>query len=220
MIGDLEKFLRKRLELELPGERAHIEMAPIRRPMAEEARHWKDTRHSAVLVLLYPYGGKINTVLMRRPDTGGVHSKQVSFPGGGRDETDEHIHDSALREAEEEMGIARNSVRVAGKLSDLYIPPSKSLVTPVIGFSSSRPDFVPDGKEVDEVIETDVFDLFEDKHFRKTELVTSRYLLKEVPAFIYRGYTIWGATAMILNEFKWLLREFGAARDQRNFEKA
>ena len=64
------------------------------------------------------------------------------------------------------------------------------------------------------IIEADVLDLLNEKRFGETEIVGSNYLLKEVPAIIYKGYTIWGATAMILNELKWLLRSFDQAHNK------
>jgi len=207
VIGDLRIYLQERLSRELPGELAHRQMAPIERPLPEQARQWPDTKYSGVLILLYPNLERVNVALMLRPDYDGVHSNQVSFPGGRKEEGDPDIHYTALREAEEELGIPKDKVSVLGQLSELYIPPSKALVTPVIAFSESRPDFIPDGREVKELIEADLFEMFNDRFFNNTEIVTSKYLLKEVPAITYRGHTIWGATAMMLNELKMILLE-------------
>ncbi len=207
MIIDLASRLEQRLQQSLPGERAHVQMAPIHRPLPQEARKWNDTKYSGVLVLMYPHQDKVHTALMLRPDYGGVHSAQVSFPGGRKEDDDPDILYTALREANEEMGILPENVNVLGQLSELYIPPSKALVTPVLAYTENRPDFVLDGREVQELIEADLFEMFEDKYFQNTEVVTSKYLMKEVPAIIYSGHTIWGATAMILNEFKWLVNE-------------
>lgn len=208
MIVELRDFFQERLKAELPGERAHVEMAPIHRPLPQEARKWTDTRFSGVLILIYPEADKLNTALMRRPDYGGVHSGQISFPGGRKEDSDRDIIHTALREAEEEMNIRQDEVQVIGSLSDLYIPPSKSLVTPVLGFAEKKPDFRREEREVAEIIEADLFDILSDEYFQNTEVVTSSYLMKEVPAIIYSGFTIWGATAMMMNELKWLMREF------------
>lgn len=208
MIESLADFLSQRLMKDLPGETAHGEMAPIQRPMPQEARQWESTRYSAVLILLYPHNNRIQTALMRRPDYGGVHSGQISFPGGGKEESDVDMRETALREAFEEMNILKEEVKVLGQLSELYIPPSKSLVTPVVGFASNRPEFIPDIKEVAEIIEADFFDILSDKYFGNTEIVTSSYLLKEVPVIKYNNHVIWGATAMIINEIKHILREY------------
>lgn len=208
MIERITTHLTKHLIGELPGERAHVEMAPIHRPLPQEAKKWNDTRYSGVLILLYPEGENVNTALMRRPDYGGVHSGQISFPGGRREDFDESILHTALREAKEEMNIQQNEVEVLGQLSELYIPPSKSLVTPVIGVSKTRPEFIPEKREVAEIIEANIFQLLHDDLFGKTEIVTSNYILKEVPVINYNGHVIWGATAMMLNELKWLMKDF------------
>jgi 8-oxo-dGTP pyrophosphatase MutT (NUDIX family) len=205
---ELSSYLKEKLNADLPGERAHVEMAPIHRPLPSEAKNWPDTKYSGVLVFIYPQNDRWHTSLMLRTDYGGVHSAQVSFPGGRVEDEDENITHTALREAEEELAIPKKSVSVLGELSQLYIPPSKSLVTPVVGISESRPDFIPEEREVQEIIEADLFDMFQEKYFQNTEIVTSKYLMREVPAILYKGHTIWGATAMILNEFKWILREF------------
>jgi 8-oxo-dGTP pyrophosphatase MutT (NUDIX family) len=212
MITELAGYLKEQLKGDLPGERAHVEMAPINRPMPDEARSWKDTKLSGVLILLYPHKDKIHTALMMRPDYNGVHAKQVSFPGGKKENTDSDIRQTALREANEEMGILSEHVDIIGDLSELYIPPSKSLVTPVLGYSQSRPEFQRDEKEVEEIIEADLFELLNDDSYSEIEIAMPDYVLKEVPAFLYNGFTIWGATAMMLNEFKWLLKEFNSGQ--------
>jgi len=208
MIKALVDQLSVKLKNELPGERAHVEMAPIKRPLPDEARNWPDTKLSGVLILFYPYRNRIFTTLMMRPDYNGVHSKQVSFPGGRKEEEDEDIQFTALREAKEELNIESDKVTLIGNLSEMYIPPSKSLVTPVLGFSDERPDFKPDKREVSELIEADLFDLLDKSRFGQTEIVRANYILKEVPAIQYNGFTIWGATAMMLNELRWLLRGY------------
>jgi len=210
MIESIVDHLSKAISEEMPGEEAHVQMAPIQRPLPSEARKWKDTKFAGVLVLLYPLDGRIHTSLMLRPDYDGVHSKQVSFPGGRRELADENIRQTALREAHEEMNISPELVKVIGELSELYIPPSKSLVTPILAHAHKRPNFIPDLKEVSEIIEADLLNLLDDKSFGKIEIVRKSHTLKDVPAIFYNGFTIWGATAMMLNEMKWLLRDFKA----------
>ena len=198
---------------QLPGEMAHAEMAPIQRPLPDEARHWPDTRVAGVLILFYPHKGSTYTSLMMRPDYGGVHSRQVSFPGGGRENSDTDIRQTALREAQEEMNIDPKKVSVIGEISELYIPPSKSLVTPVLGYSHERPDFIPDEKEVSEIIEADFHRLIHPDCRTRVDIVRQDYTLREVPAFCYDNYVIWGATAMMLNEISWLMEGKGEKRE-------
>ncbi|MEQ8324209.1 MAG: CoA pyrophosphatase [Vicingaceae bacterium] len=201
----LVTHFRSVLQTELPGEKAHVEMAPIKRPLPDEARNWKETKLSGVLILLYPHQGRIFTSLMMRPDYGGVHSRQVSFPGGRKEAYDADLRQTALREAHEELNIEPSKVTVLGELSELYIPPSKSLVTPVLGFSHERPDFIADTREVGEIIEADFYQLLHPDSKTSIDVVRADYTLKNVPAYNYNEYVIWGATAMMINEIMWLL---------------
>jgi len=156
---------------------------------------------SAVLIFLYPENGTIRTVFILRTDYNGVHARQVSFPGGRLENSDHDIIETALREANEEVNIDHNKVRILGKLSDLYIPPSNFLVTPIVGCSQNKPDFVPDPSEVDEIIEADLAVIF-DKNFLKNKIINVRGYEIEAPYFDINGYVVWGATAMMLSELK------------------
>jgi 8-oxo-dGTP pyrophosphatase MutT (NUDIX family) len=107
---------------------------------------------------------------------------------------------TALREAEEEIGVSRNTVIPIGILTDLFIPPSNFLVTPVVGYTHARPDFMPDPGEVDEILEVPL-DLLLDENARQEKDITIFPAVKiKVPCFYIDGNIIWGATAMMLNE--------------------
>jgi 8-oxo-dGTP pyrophosphatase MutT (NUDIX family) len=85
---------------------------------------------------------------MLRPSLQGVHSDQVSFPGGRYEEIDVNLQNTALREAFEEIGIEPQSVEVMGNLTQVYIPVSNSLVQPVAGYTSHQPIFKKNDLEV------------------------------------------------------------------------
>jgi len=157
---------------------------------------------SSVLLLLYPWMDEIYTVFMLRPDYGGVHGGQISFPGGKYEPGDSDLQSTALRETWEELGIEPQKVTIIGALSDLYIPPSRYLVKPFVGFIPERPNFQADPQEVEEVIELPVSQLI-----RETSVQTVRHKIgpgvrMKAPAYLVNGYIIWGATAMIFSEFK------------------
>ena len=136
--------LKIQLEKELPGYEAQHTMAPKLRYNKRDFNTDKsNARLSSVLIPLYLKNNKLVTVLTQRPEYDGVHSKQVSFPGGRKEKEDFDIRQTALREAQEELGIEPKHVNVLGQLSELYIPPSKSLVTPIVGYSDKKPKFVP-----------------------------------------------------------------------------
>jgi 8-oxo-dGTP pyrophosphatase MutT (NUDIX family) len=135
-----------------------------------------------------------------------THQGQVSLPGGARD-GDEPLVQTALRETAEELGIAPEGVTILGQLTPLYIRPSDFNVVPFVGYALGRPELHPNPKEVAQVVETPVT-LLLDEHTRVEEdwdLPDGRHL--HVPYFHIYGHKVWGATAVILGEFVWLLRQ-------------
>ncbi|HEX8516966.1 MAG TPA: CoA pyrophosphatase [Bacteroidia bacterium] len=151
-----ERFVDKleaRLKEPLPGEEYQFLMAPLKRLRIREVSIAEvKPRPSAVLVLLYPLGEKIMTVLIERPVYEGIHSGQVAFPGGKFDEGDGELSNTALRETFEEIGIPVNEISILGHLTDLYISPSNFMVTPFIGSMRKLPHFIPNPREVKKII--------------------------------------------------------------------
>ena len=99
-------------------------------PPAEPGLIW---RHSAVLILLYPRAGEDYLVLMKRTENVAYHKGQISFPGGAREPEDRDLIATALREANEELGIDPQMVQVLGVMSDFYARVSNFIITPVVG---------------------------------------------------------------------------------------
>jgi len=164
-------------------------------------------RLSGVLILLYPADGYISTVLIRRPVYNGVHSGQLAFPGGRKEEHDEDLIKTALRESKEETGIQPQDVNVIGQLSDLFVPPSNFLVSPVVGYSETKPFFVADPLEVDAIIEIPLEHLL-NPEASTTKTVEAGEWKASVPCYFIQNQIIWGATAMIISEFLEILNEF------------
>src|ERR1043165_7243496 len=140
---DFENFtkqLKNRMAHPLPGEMAQFKMAPAGRLNFKEyyEQGIKNAKQSAVLICLYPYQDSIYTVLTLRPFEFGIHSNQVSFPGGRFEEDDKNLQATALRETFEEIGVKSSQLNVIGELSPIYIPVSNYLVHPFIAASSSR----------------------------------------------------------------------------------
>lgn len=188
------------LQQPLPGRAAQYDMAPRPRPGAE----WDDTpnpdaRQSSVLLLFYPYEETVYFPLILRPTYPGVHSGQVGLPGGGKEPGDIDLIHTALREAQEEIGVEPDQVNVLGQLSTLYIRPSNNIVLPVVGWTAERPDFLPDGREVALLIEAALLE-FLDPANRRTEVREIARGRATVPFFGVQNQTVWGATAMILGE--------------------
>ncbi|NEQ50703.1 MAG: CoA pyrophosphatase [Leptolyngbya sp. SIO3F4] len=202
-------FLRTRLTEPLPEETEQLRMAPYNRTARNLAlRVNPNPKPSAVLVLIYPHGTEAHTVLMLRNKYPGVHSGQVSFPGGRQEITDPDLRFTALRETEEEMGVPVQSVEVLGSLSPVYIPPSGFLVTPYVGTVLEAPHFRPDDREVHTLIETPLSLLLRDDIIKSKPIkVGSSGIRIRAPYFDVHGHVVWGATAMILSELKSLLHD-------------
>lgn len=205
--SQLVKHLEERLQLPLPGASAH---EPLRAIPVGDIRpvfsHSLAPKPGGVLILLYEENGIIKFPLIKRPEYLGAHSGQVSFPGG-KAEVGETSLEAALREGEEEIGISRYEVRVLGTLSDFFVIPSNFLVTPVIGTIES-PVFKPDQREVARVLTADLYSLLKDEAVQEKEILAAGKFPLRAPHFEVEGEMVWGATAMMLNEFRTILKEF------------
>jgi 8-oxo-dGTP pyrophosphatase MutT (NUDIX family) len=150
-------------------------------------------------LLFYPVDGETHVLLTERDGALPQHAGQVSLPGGAV-EDDETIGSAALREAEEEVGLCRDGVRVLGCLSPLHIPVSAFILHPVIGAMDERPALRPRAGEVARILETPVVHLADPQRWalESRELRRSRY---QIPYFDAQGAKLWGATAMVLAEF-------------------
>lgn len=200
--------MRKALSGDLPGWEAHSEMINYPRPRLKDVESLFPTaRKGGVLVLIYPKDGALHTVLTLRHTYQGHHSAQVSFPGGSLEKEDHSLWHTALREAQEEVGLRTSEVIQLGRLSQVYIPPSNFLVSPYIAVLSSTPVFVRDPVEVARIIETPLSALLDPKNLLEKPMflkVTQGEV--NVRYFSIDGETVWGATGMMLNELSHLLR--------------
>jgi len=173
------------------------------RPMPEVIPD--DAKDSAVLQLLFPLNDELHLLLMRRTEDGRAHSGQISFPGGRHEPQDASFMMTALREAEEEVGIVASEVEVLGALTPLYIPVSYFMVHPFVAWSERRPDYLPSKSEVSQIIEAPIAHLFAPENKITTEVRPSSMpgVVFKVPAYnLPDGNFIWGATAMMLAELE------------------
>lgn len=207
----MDEFINKlsrRLQQPLPGEEAHSEMMAYLRISAAEARMTHQPRMSAVMVLLFEKQGTISTVVIRRSEYAGPHSGQISFPGGKMDEGDITLADTALRETEEEIGIAAQSIRLIGPLTEVYIPPSNFIAQPFLAWLDTPFTFIPHEREVKEVLTIPLDDLFADTSRTTRDIFLPVYNISvNAPCFVTGEHIIWGATALILNELRHVYRE-------------
>lgn len=205
----LIKRLTEQLQKPLPGEEAQYRMAPGYRPrLKPEYIAAQNPKIGGVMLLIFEREGEFRTVFTKRREYDGVHSGQMSFPGGKKDETDVDIRQTALRETKEEVGVEPEQIQVIGSLSSLYIPPSNFLVYPTVGYAPSINSFSPQQEEVAEVVEIPL-DFFMDERNVNLQTEISVYGGNKVkaPAYIFGPHIIWGATAIILSEFSYLLEK-------------
>ncbi|MCX6250711.1 MAG: CoA pyrophosphatase [Bacteroidetes bacterium] len=203
------ELLEKELKKPLPGKKAHLEMSSLQRLHDfMDYQKYTDAIQSSVLILLFPDGihSEVSLVLIQRSQYEGIHSGQIGLPGGRYEKSDPDFKVTALRETYEEVGIEPHEIRIIGELSKLYIPPSNYVVYPYIGYMSYSPCFFKDDTEVEEIIILHLSDLMNENAVKMKEFNVSSGLLISAPCFDVAGYHIWGATAMILNELKNILK--------------
>jgi 8-oxo-dGTP pyrophosphatase MutT (NUDIX family) len=199
--------VKRNLEQGLPGIEAQKILAP---DLHMDLRFVKslaaNARQGAVLILMYEEEGDICFPLIQRTVYNGAHSGQVSLPGGKRDPDDKDLMATALRETEEEIGVPSNTVEVVGEISPLFVPASNFNIRPFIGLVHSPPSFKINPVEVHKLIVAKVNDLLKNGVVKKTKVPATSGLQLEAPYFDLEGYVVWGATAMILSEFSWILK--------------
>ena len=207
MIHELEKYLQDRLAQELPGDHAHQQM--MAQPIGQrfKMQYEKPPRRGAVMIALYPDQGKIYFPLMQRPPYEGVHGGQVSLPGGKREDSDNDLIETAIRETFEEIGVSISDNQVIGSLSDLNVTASNFIVKPVVSILHQKPNFVSDPREVEQVFKAEVQHLIDPKTLQETELTVAQKVRLKAPFFDIEEKVVWGATAMILSEFVEILKE-------------
>jgi 8-oxo-dGTP pyrophosphatase MutT (NUDIX family) len=201
--------LKQKLQQPLPGVTSHLKMAPANR--VQEFNNLNNiiplAKNSAVLILLFPENGKLKTVFIQRSVYDGVHSGQISFPGGKVEATDKDFEATALRETFEEIGVKPEVIEIIGQLTDFYISPSNFLVKVFVGYTLQKPAFIPDKKEVQSILEVDIDEFFDSNNIAEKEFYsTSRKTAVFAPCYLVNGLEIWGATAMMLSELLDILK--------------
>lgn len=199
------KILQEEVRKELPGLQVQLEMAPA---TSISFKKPYETRKAGVLILLFPKNGIYYLVFIQRPNYNGVHSGQISFPGGQFEEADDDLIRTALRESYEEIGICTEDVKVLGTLSHLYIPVSNFEVKPVVGYLSYSPNFKADPVEVNQIIELPLYEFTDTQNKDEIDMHIRGEIFR-VPCFYPGSYQIWGATAMILSELIHVIRKAG-----------
>jgi 8-oxo-dGTP pyrophosphatase MutT (NUDIX family) len=168
---------------------------------AKPVKHIADTnrRPSAILIPLYNKEGKYHIIFIQRTGNVTVHKHQISFPGGRYEAKDKNLQATALREAEEEIGIKQEDVRIIGELDDFATAGSHYVISPFVGIIPYPYNFKIDRFEAQEIIDVEIDDLMDMTCRSEGTTVVDG---DTIPAYFYHhgNRVIWGATARILKQ--------------------
>ncbi len=199
-LKDLERTLRVKLAETLPGVEAQMRFAPAPVRTGWRAGHFpEDARVAAALMLVYPGADGPAIPLTVRASGLARHAGQISLPGGAAD-PGETLAETALREAQEEIGIDPSRVQILGELTPVHVLVSGFTLHPVVGVTHERPAFEPAAGEVAEILEVSLDYLRDASSIRRGTRVREGVAV-EYPYFDLLGHQVWGATAMVLGEF-------------------
>ena len=155
-----------------------------------------------MLVPLYEDKGELHVILTRRAAHLRSHSLEVSFPGGGQEEADASLWETALREAREEISLNTELVERIGQLPTFRTVGSKSLVHPFVSvIRGGRPkSLIPDPSEVEHILYVPMSELLRDDVFHEEHWTIPAIGHVNVNFFELYGDTVWGATAAMLRQ--------------------
>jgi 8-oxo-dGTP pyrophosphatase MutT (NUDIX family) len=198
------ELIKQLLENKLPGEEAHLEMSPLGRQKSSQAiKQVTNYRESAVALVIFKTEETLKSVLIQRPIYKGSHSGQVCLPGGKKEDFETSLDQTAIRECVEETGLITEKLDLLGSLTPVYIPVSNHHVHPYVFHYTDTPNFIPDEREVAEIVPFNLMDILIKENMKTTDIrVTQDRILRNVPYFDIREKVVWGATAIILNEFR------------------
>tara|TARA_B100001057_G_scaffold241722_1_gene242056 strand:+ start:2351 stop:2962 length:612 start_codon:yes stop_codon:yes gene_type:complete len=200
--SNLKHKLLKLKNKSLPGLKGQLKLAPPSRVKSSE-ENFNQKKDAAVSICLFPDSNQKTRILfILRNSYKGVHSNQISFPGGKKEKFDYNLIDTAKRETHEEIGLNIDLMKFHFKLTKLYIPPSNFLVRPFVFTLKSEPLFSIDKKEVSKILYPKISDLLD----MKIHYGPDKNMNENNPYFLIENHVVWGATAMILNEFLTMLK--------------
>lgn len=190
----------------LAPEARHLSVGDLRRAcgaLPRPQRHLvrlPGIRAAAVLLPFFDGGGEATVVLTKRPQHMPTHKGEIAFPGGKAESGDRGLRDTALRELEEEIGVDRRRVEIAGELPSHGTVSSRFGIVPFVGILDAAPEYRPDPSEVEKVLEVPISELLADGVHREERWGVGS-VDRPIHFFELEGETVWGATAAILHGF-------------------
>ncbi len=162
--------------------------------------------HAAVLFPIFSANGEYRVLFTQRTHKVENHKGQISFPGGGVEEKDGSFQDTALREAQEEIGLLNKDVEILGQLDDTTTVVSNFVVHPFVGLIPYPYDFKINPLEVKRIIEVPFRIFLSDNPKYRRGTAEFEGVVYPTPAYVYSGDVIWGATARIIGDFVNILK--------------
>ena len=195
------RLIKKRLTKELPGWGSQKKMAVMSINTVTKLAFYppQNAKLAAVAIILFEEDSKLKFFLTRRTSNVDHHKGQISLPGGAQDKG-ESFQETSLRESQEEIGIDID-LELIGQLTSLYAPVSGFLIHPYIWYSKDKPSTTINENEVESIHDIDLDELQDDITL-STKSIKVKGLSVDVPSFHFDSCISWGATAMILSEFK------------------
>lgn len=200
-------FLKIRLKRDLPGLNSQLKMAmKVNNLLFRKFIPTPDARRSSVLIVLYGEDS-LNILLTLRSSKLKHHNNQISFPGG-RNEKNEDSITAAIRETYEETNLVIAPDQVIGNLSEFFVPPSNSLIMPVIAYTSKVENLIANPDEVEEIFSVSLHKFVEDEIIKITNVNVDGYDVEAPYWDVHSDVPLWGATSMILSELIDLYKEW------------
>lgn len=193
---------------DLPGFEAQLKMAPKFKGVNFRSFKPKaDAKSSAVLILVVGDNHNFDILFTLRSEKLRNHNGQISFPGG-RSDINETPIDTALRETWEEVGIEKQHITIVTELTELYVPPSNSIIKPVVGYIDEQPNLIINPDEVEEAFFVKIDEFYNVENYKVTKRVLQEQEIETPEWIIHPKTPLWGATAIIMSEFIELHRKF------------
>ncbi|NAW50949.1 NUDIX domain-containing protein [Elizabethkingia argentiflava] len=204
----LSNIIEKFSNSELGGVNSHkLYSPPYRSFLSLEKIQALHPKLAAVNILLYPKSHQwYFPLIVRSFSPRDCHSGQISLPGGKYESYDVSFEETAKRETFEELGIDKDSMSIIKALTPIYIPSSNFYVYAYVSWMDKTPIFSIQESEAQELIEIPVNSLFNLPDPPEMKILHSTQG-KKVPVIDFKGHIIWGATSMILSEFRDLMKK-------------
>jgi 8-oxo-dGTP pyrophosphatase MutT (NUDIX family) len=172
-----------------------------RAPVSLRNSQGENRRHAAVLMPLSLDQGEYRLIFTKRTGSVASHKGQISFPGGVVDEKDAGFQETAMREADEEIGLSKEDVTILGRTDDIKTKSSNFIVHTFVGLIPGAYGFSINPDEVEKIIQVPLWVFFSEDPLYRKEKAEFQGVVYQGAAWQYNDDLIWGATARILVNF-------------------